>query len=312
MDLSSELIMTESGSSRMLGGIFHKISEKRNGENLAAEKKKKRRRHPSVRFSKGWKPQYNGETEVDRNRLTEADGKRNSLDTRTANEKEKPRNIRRRLPFGKPTSPEKQEMNSAEDTSGVFQTGPAHPESNKLSKSTEDSSETKIEIAEWKGEGDEKNIQNTRSEDEIEEALAVIIAEFVPQDPISSAASEHQESAGISSPDTCPDENTVIIPIPEGHTDQDKIGPLKEIICDEKRAHVNEVSSNFQCDYSLGNLIGLWAFVVCRASDASKQVLFYLISFLIKRYPQCFKVQVKKGKRRSRNGQKEVKLSATI
>ena len=298
--------MTESGSSRMLGGIFHKkSSEKRNDENPAAGKKKKHKRHPSVRFEKDWKLQCNGESEVDQNHLTEADGKRNSSDTRGANEKEKPRNIRRRMSFRKAKPPP--EMNSAEDGRGVFQKGPAPVESKGLSKSTEDRSKTKIEIAEWKGEGDEKNVENARSEDEIKEALPVIFAEFVPQDLIPSVASECQESAGIPSPDTCTD-----IPNPEGHNDQDEMSPSKEIVRNEKQAYVNDISLNFQCDFSLGNLTGLWSFVVSRASDALKQLLFYLISFLIKRYPQCFKVQVKKGKRRSRNVQKEGKLSATI
>ena len=304
--------MTESGSSRMFGGIFHKkSSEKRNGENPAAEKKKKHKRHPSVRLEKDWKPQYNGESEFGRNRLTEADGKRNSSDTRGVNQKKKPKNIRRKLPFGKPKPPEKPEMNSAEDGRGVFQKGPTPLESKELSKSTEDRSEAKIEIAEWKGKGDEKNIQNARSEDEIKEALPVMFAEFVPQDLIPSVASECQESGGIQSPDTCPDENAVIIPNPEGHNDQDEMGPSKEIVCDEKRARVTEIFSNFQRNFSLGNLLGLWRFVVCCASDATKQLLFYFIYALIKRYPQCFKAQVKKGKRRSRNAQKEVKLSAT-
>ena len=169
--------------------------------------------------------------------------------------------------------------------------------------STEDGNKRKIETAEWKGEGDEKNIQNARSEIETKEALAVIIAEFVPQDLTQSVASECQES-----PDTCLDEDTVIIPYPEGHNDQDEMGPSKEIECDEKQAHVNEISSNFQRSFSLGNLIGLWRLVVSRASDATRQLLFCFVSFLIKRYPQCFKV--KKGKRQ-KNAQKEVMLSAT-
>ena len=144
-----------------------------------------------------------------------------------------------------------------------------------------------------------------------------------PQDLIPDVASETQKNAGISTPDTCPDENPAIVPNPEEEPSgfEDKISPLKELMFNEERAsQVDAITSKFHCevclyiyDFSIGSLIGVWSFVVGLARDAMKQVLLYFILSLIKQYPHCFKVQVKKGKRRSQTAKlKKVTFSEII
>ena len=323
--------MAESNSSRNLVGLFQKKSEKRKEDDPNVDKKKKHKRRYSVRLIKAWKFDK-VESEIDPSRTgTESNGARNTVDTKASYEKEKPKNTRRRLSFGKPRALGQKKMNSSQDTTEVVQDEEAPLQStpaNEVWKSNEHQSDSEqIEIRELEDDGEEElSCQgDTVSEDEVKEVLLEMAAEIgvSPQDLIPDVASETQKNAGISTPDTCPDENPAIVPNPEEEPSgfEDKISPLKELIFNEERAsQVDAITSKFHCevclyiyDFSIGSLIGVWSFVVGLARDAMKQVLLYFILSLIKQYPHCFKVQVKKGKRRSQTAKlKKVTFSEII
>lgn len=323
--------MAESNSSRNLVGLFQKKSEKRKEDDPNVDKKKKHKRRYSVRLIKAWKFDK-VESEIDPSRTgTEGNGARNTVDTKASFEKEKPKNTRRRLSFGKPRALGQKKLNSSQDTTEVVQDEEAPLQStsaNEVWKSNEHQSDSEqIEIRELEDDGEEElSCQgDTVSEDEVKEVLLEMAAEIgvSPQDLIPDVASETQKNAGISTPDTCPDENPAIVPNPEEEPSgfEDKISPLKELIFNEERAsQVDAITSKFHCevclyiyDFSIGSLIGVWSFVVGLARDAMKQVLLYFILSLIKQYPHCFKVQVKKGKRRSQTAKlKKVTFSEII
>ena len=323
--------MAESNSSRNLVGLFQKKSEKRKEDDPNVDKKKKHKRRYSVRLIKAWKFDK-VESEIDPSRTgTEGNGARNTVDTKASFEKEKPKNTRRRLSFGKPRALGQKKLNSSQDTTEVVQDEEAPLQStsaNEVWKSNEHQSDSEqIEIRELEDDGEEElSCQgDTVSEDEVKEVLLEMAAEIgvSPQDLIPDVASETQKNAGISTPDTCPDENPAIVPNPEEEPSgfEDKISPLKELMFNEERAsQVDAICSKFHCevclyvyDFSIGSLIGVWSFVVGLARDAMKQVLLYFILSLIKQYPHCFKVQVKKGKRRSQTAKlKKVTFSEII
>ena len=323
--------MAESNSSRNLVGLFQKKSEKRKEDNPNIDKKKKHKRRYSVRLIKAWKFDK-VESEIDPSRTgTEGNGARNTVDTKASFEKEKPKNTRRRLSFGKPRALGQKKLNSSQDTTEVVQDEEAPLQStsaNEVWKSNEHQSDSEqIEIRELEDDGEEElSCQgDTVSEDEVKEVLLEMAAEIgvSPQDLIPDVASETQKNAGISTPNTCPDENPAIVPNPEEEPSgfEDKISPLKELMFNEERAsQVDAICSKFHCevclyvyDFSIGSLIGVWSFVVGLARDAMKQVLLYFILSLIKQYPHCFKVQVKKGKRRSQTAKlKKVTFSEII
>ena len=257
------------------------------------------------------------------------------MDTKASFEKEKPKNTRRRLSFGKPRALGQKKLNSSQDTTEVVQDEEAPLQStsaNEVWKSNEHQSDSEqIEIRELEDDGEEElscqgdTVSEVPPEDEVKEVLLEMDAEIgvSPQDLIPDVASETQKNAGISTPDTCPDENPAIVPNPEEEPSgfEDKISPLKELMFNEERAsQVDAITSKFHCevclyiyDFSIGSLIGVWSFVVGLARDAMKQVLLYFILSLIKQYPHCFKVQVKKGKRRSQTAKlKKVTFSEII
>lgn len=320
--------MAESNSSRNLVGLFQKKSEKRKEDNPNVDKKKKHKRRYSVRLIKAWKFDK-VESEIDPSRTgTEGNAGRNTVDTKASYEKEKPKNTRRRLPFGKPRALGQKELSSSEDTTEVVQDEEAPLQSmptNELWKSNEHQSDSEqIEIRELEDDGEEElscqgdTVPEIPPEVEVKEVLLEMAAEIgvSPQDLIPDVASEMQKNAGISTPDTCLDENPAII-----SNIEDKLSPLKELMFNEEQAsQVDAISSKFHCevclyvyDFSIGSLIGVWSFIVGLARHAMKQVLLYFILSLIKQYPHCFKVQVKKGKRRSQTAKlKKVTFSEII
>ena len=98
---------------------------------------------------------------------------------------------------------------------------------------------------------------------------------------------------------------------------------LKQLVINnEKLLHVNPsgsfqyVVSLYSSDFGLAKLIGFWSFLLNRASEATRQVLVYLITSLIKRYPQCFKVQLKKIREHQRKkleaAKQEIKAAQTL
>lgn len=324
--------MAESNSSRNLVGLFQKKSEKRKEDDPNVDKKKKHKRRYSVRLIKAWKFDK-VESEIDPSRTgTEGNGARNTVDTKASFEKEKPKNTRRRLSFGKPRALGQKKLNSSQDTTEVVQDEEAPLQStsaNEVWKSNEHQSDSEqIEIRELEDDGEEElscqgdTVSEVPPEDEVKEVLLEMAAEIgvSPQDLIPDVASETQKNAGISTPDTCPDENPAIVPNPEEEPSgfEDKISPL--MFNEERASQVDAITSQFHCevclyiyDFSIGSLIGVWSFVVGLARDAMKQVLLYFILSLIKQYPHCFKVQVKKGKRRSQTAKlKKVTFSEII
>ena len=271
--------MAESNSSRNLVGLFQKKSEKRKEDDRNVDKKKKHKRRYSVRLIKAWKFDK-VESEIDPSRTgTEGNGARNTVDTKASFEKEKPKNTRRRLSFGKPRALGQKKLNSSQDTTEVVQDEEAPLQStsaNEVWKSNEHQSDSEqIEIRELEDDGEEElscqgdTVPEVPPEDEVKEVLLEMVAEIgvSPQDLIPDVASETQKNAGISTPDTCPDENPAIVPNPEEEPSgfEDKISPLKELMFNEERAsQVDAICSKFHCevclyvyDFSIGSLIGV-------------------------------------------------------
>ena len=300
--------MSESATSK-IGGMFKKKW------NPTAEKKKKHKREPSVTLTKAWS--HNKCEADDLNRLTEADGEQITSNAATANPKEKSKNTRRRLPFGKPKSMKMRALNSPEDATHEIFPEEALVESYEVEKTNEVKGEEENEIAERSEKGNQQNIQSGRPEDEEKDTFPELITEVVAVDLVPDI---QEHDVPTLSPESCQDENTPTIPNPEGYSDHEKqISPLKELVFNENRDHVEAISSNSQCrislyayDFSFGKLIGLWSFVLGQASDCTKQLLLYFISSLIKRYPHCFKLQVKKIRRRSKHVQKEAQTRAEL
>ena len=261
----------EQSAPSKLSGIFQKKSEEEKVDNTAATKKKKHKKKPSLTSETDCSPEI------------EVDGKQGASDVKVPNEKEKPRSIRRRLPFGRQKSLEKHKPGAK----GKVQEEAA------MDADSEPKSPVKLL------ETDGQNIQSG-SENEDKETLLSQIAEAIPADQVSEIASKIEEGANMLSHETCSDESPlkIQIPNPEGQVSVDKKTSLIPIA----------ISSNFQweiClyvyDYSLRMLMGMWSYVFSRASDATKQLFLYFISALVKRYPHCFKLQVKKKKRRRNN-----------
>lgn len=302
-----------SSPKRSFGGIFHKKTDKRDGEKSAPEKKekkekKKHKRQPSIASTKAWRLQNCEE-------LSEADGAQISSEVRAPNEKEKPTNLRRRLPFGK-AKPTKKKENSTEDKQDIFLEDSAS-HSNEGVQSSDRKDEKEI--------GQQKfNEYESGPVDEVGESWVVLTPteHVVSPDFTSKVFSETKETESSILEKTCPieDNNTVktIIPKPEGPKNEaEKIAwstailweaftHLKQLVLnDEKLVHVDAESSSshyeiclYAYDFSLAKLVALSSFLLTRASETSKQILVYCISSLIRKYPQCFKVQLKKKKQR--------------
>ena len=269
-------------------GIFQKKSEEEKVDNAAATKKKKHKKQPSVTLETDFSPEI------------EADWKQGALDVMIPSEKEKPRSIRRRLPFGKPQIRKKHKLKPG--AKGKAQEETAMDFDAELKGST-----VKFEM--------EEHTIESSSEGESKEVLIIQIAEAIPAEPVSEIASKIEESGTMLSHETYSDESPlkIQIPNPEGYVafeEKISLSPMTEIV---DRARDIAISSNFKfqwgiclyvCVYSLHMLVDLWSVFFTRASDATKQLLLYFISSLIKRYPQCFKQLAKterKKKRRSKN-----------
>ena len=271
------------------GGIFHKETDKKDDEKSVPEKKKKHKRQPSIASTKAWRLENCEE-------LTEPDGAQMSSEVKALNEKEKPKKLRRRLPFS-----------ALEDPASHFNEG-------------EQSSERKDE----EDIGEQKVSQNDgRPEDEVEESWVVLTtADVVSQVSTSKVSSGTKETESSTPAETCPTQDD--IPKPKGSKDGDEkivsstailwdaFTHLKQLVLNnEKLVHVDAESSSshyeiclYAYDFSLTKLklIALWSFLLTRASEASKKILVYCISSLIKKYPHCFKIQLKKKKRRRNKG----------
>ena len=292
---------------RGLGGIFHKETEKKDDEKSVPEKKKKHKRQHSIASTKAWRLENCEE-------LTEPDGAQMSSEVKALNEKEKPKKLRRRLPFS-----------ALEDPASHFNEG---------EQSSQRNDEEDI--------GEQRVSQNDgRPEDEVEESWVVLTtADVVSQVSTSKVSSGTKETESSTPAETCPtqddkktdpgnevqDDSSVktINPKPEGPKDEDEkivsstailwdaFTHLKQLVLNnEKLVHVDAESSSshyeiclYAYDFSLAKLklIALWSFLLTRVSEASKKILVYCISSLIKKYPHCFKIQLKKKKRRRNKG----------
>lgn len=306
------------GASSKFGGIFQKKGDQRKVDNPATTKKKKHRRLPSVRLPKDWK--FHNYKADDGNRPStepdEADGLQPALKAVAPIEIEKPRKTRLRLPFGKSKAIEKPGLHSAAQCF-LPEGSDAAPKPNKVQF------ETAIDIIGCSENGNEQIVESVRSEEEEKEAFLVLLADAVPKELVSDVTSNIQEPAGMFSQETLPDVNSLVvtIPNPEGYSDlaAEKTSPIMGLPFNSlNRARVAAISSISQFeirlsarDFSLAKLIGLWSFIVSQASNGFRQLLLYFVSSLIKRYPQCFNLQVTKRKRLSKR-EEESKVHTTI
>ncbi|KAL9972394.1 hypothetical protein ACROYT_G018681 [Oculina patagonica] len=309
-----------SSPKRGFGGIFQKKTDKRDGEKSAPEKKekkekKKHKRQPSIASTKAWRHENCEER-------SEVDGAQMSSEVTAANEKEKPKNLRRRLPFGKAKPPKKKE-NSTEDKQDI-------PQEDSASNSHEGERKDEKEFGQQKVSEYESG-----PVDEVGESWVVLTPtdHVVSPDFTSKVFFETKETESSLPAETCPteDDNSVktIIPKPESPPEGPKgekivsstailweaFTHLKQLVLnDEKLVRVDTESSSsryeiclYAYDFSLAKLVAVWSFLLTRASEASKQILVYCISSLIRKYPQCFKVQLKKKKqRRNKDGPQEI------
>ena len=312
-----------STTKRRVSGIFQKKTEKRDGEESVPEKKKKHKREPSVVSTEAWRHE-------NREDLSELDDANSSV-VKPLNEKEKHKTSRLRFSFRK-VKPLKKKKRLTKDTQGILPGDPA-PDSN-------EGEQTAGQGTDEPDDNDEEIVNQDESEpaEEDEESWAVLTAEVVPQDFIPKFPSETKEMESSIPDTTCLVEDDSIakpiIPKPAGPPEhlkgQEKsILPsaailwgafthVKQLVLrNDKLADVDTVSSSsryevglYVYDVSLAKLISLWSFLftpVTRASQTSKQILVYWVSSLIKKYPHCFKVQLKKKKqRREKEAPKEI------
>ena len=292
------------GASPKFGGVLKKKRDQRKADDPATTKKKKHRRLPSVRFPKDWK--FHNYKADDGNRPgTETADESDGIPPVAPIEIEKPRKTRRRLPFGKSKAIEKPGVHSAAQCF-LPEGSNATPKSNKVTF------ETAIDFTGCSKDGNELIVESVRSVEEEKEAFLVLLKDAVPKDVISDVTTNIQEPAGMFSQETFPDVNSLVvtIPNPEEYSDlvAEKTSPIMGLAFNSlNRARVAAFSSfsHFEIclsvrDFSPAKLIRLWSFIVSKASDAFRQLLLYFVSSLIKRYPQCFNIQVKKRKRLSK------------
>ena len=300
--------MSESESSTKFGGVFqNKSDQSKVGNPSAATKQTKKKKHirlPSVSFPKDWRFQNYKAADGSRPR-TDAVGMRLASSAAVPPiESEKPRHTRRRLPFRKRKATEKPGLHLAAQHF-------LPEESNEELKSNKVTFETAIEVLDGSEKGNEENVASVRSEDEEKEAFLALLADAVPKELVSDVTTNIQDPADIFSPETYPDVNCLaIIPNPEGYSDlvAVKTVPITGLAFNSVNTARSAVISSisqfeirlFVRDFSLAKLVGLWSVIVSTAGDSFRQLLLYFVSPLIKRYPQCFKIQVKKRKRRSK------------
>ena len=299
-------------------GLFHKKIEKKDGEKSVASEKTKGRKHKrekSVASSEAWRletPEEHSEAEGATAEITSS--------VKAPKEKKKTKNLAHRLSFGKG---KKKKIRFTEEKENIYLEEPA-PYS-----------------IEWElpgGESVKEGIVQRMvsqiegiSEPEVEESLpAAVTIIDMPEDVGSAIGS----LVPVPACPTVEDINSVKTTIQTELEGPKAIVPstgilgeaftnLKQLVINnESLLHVNPsgsfqyVVSLYSSDFSLAKLIGFWSFLLNRASEATRQVLVYLITSLIKRYPQCFKVHLQKVKEHQRKklaaAKQEAKAAETL
>ncbi|XP_068680189.1 uncharacterized protein [Montipora foliosa] len=197
---------------------------------------------------------------------------------------------------------------------------------------------TESETAELSGDGKNQNILSGFSDIDEKETLALLMTEAVLQAEVTEKTNVQEESAKLMET-TGQDESDLVIeiPNPEGliaeeekkkppeeeksieNQDSDKTEKrisLKKELGSVNRVRYGIVSSLSQykiCVFvydklSLGKLIGWWSSVADLASNTARGIKLYILSSLIKKYPQCFKAQLKEIKSRSQKNTEVAKV----
>lgn len=298
---SRESAMSESSSSKR--GLFHKKIEKKDGEKSSeSEKEKKHKRQTSMASSKAWRLETPKE-------LSEAEGAGAQItsNVKAPKEKKRAKNLARRLSFGKG---KKKKIRFTEEKENIYLEEPAP-----YSVEWELPSELN---------GKEGTVQQMVSqiegslEDGVEESWPAAVTTVVVPEDVSS------EIESLVPAQTCPIDDITsavktTIPELEGVKEQEGMivpstGNLGEAFTNLKQLVVNNekllhfipsgsfqyVVSLYTYDFGLAKLISFWSCLLTRASEATRQILVYCICSLIKRYPHCFKVTLKKMKQQQR------------
>ena len=311
--------MSESQSSKR--SLFRKKIEKKDDEKSPASEKTKSRKHKwekSMASSEAWhleNPEEHSEAEGATAEVTST--------VKAPKEKKKAKNLAHRLSFGKGKR-QKKKIRFTEEKENIYLEEPAPyavewelPEGDSVKEGIVQQMVSQIEGI---------------SEPEVEESWpAAVTAIDVPED----VGTEIESLVPVPACPTVEDISSVkttiqaelygpkqIVPKTTGILGEAFTNLKQLVINNEKLLHVNPsgsfqyVVSLYASDFGLAKLIGFWSFLLNRASEATRQVLVYFITSLIKRYPQCFKVHLKKIKEHQRKkleaAKQDIKATQTL
>jgi len=308
--------MSESPSTKR--GLFHRKIEKKHGEKSPTSEKTKRRKHKrekSMASSEAWRletPEEHSEAEGATAEITS--------NVKAPKEKKKAKNLAHRLSFGKG---KKKKIRFTEEKENIYLEEPAPysvewelPDGDSVKEGIVQQMVSQIEGI---------------SEPEVEESWPAAVTTIdVPED----VGSEIESLVPVPACPTVEDIRSVKTTIQAELEGPKEIVPstgilgeaftnLKQLVINnENLLHVNPsgsfqyVVSLYSSDFGLAKLIGFWSFLLNRASEATRQVLVYFITSLIKKYPQCFKVHLKKIKEHQRKkleaAKQEIKVAETL
>lgn len=308
--------MSESPSPKR--GLFQKKIENKDGEKSPASEKTKTRKHKREKSIASAEAQRL-ETPEDNSGAEGATAEITS-NVKAPKEKKKTKNLAHRLSFGKGR---KKKIRFTEEKENIYLEEPAPysiewelPEGDSVKEGHVQQMVSQIE-----------GIQEPKVEESLPAAVTII---DVPED----VGSEIESLVPVPACPTVEDISSVKTTIQAELDGPKEIVPstgilgeafanLKQLVINnEKLLHVNPtgsfqyVVSLYASDFGLAKLIGFWSFLLNRASEATRQVLVYFITSLIKRYPHCFKVQLKKIKEHQRKkleaAKQEIKAAQTL
>lgn len=318
---SRQSTMSESLSVKR--GLFPKKVENKDGEKSATSEKTKRGKHKreksmaSAEASRLETPEDHSGTEGATAEITS--------NVKAPKEKKKAKNLAHRLSFGK-GGRKKKKIRFTEEKENIYLEEPAPysiewrepPEGDSVKEGLVQQMVSQIE---------------GNSEPKVEESLpaAAMTIIDVPEDvsseieslvPVPACSTVEGISLAVKTTIQAELEGPKEI-VPSTGILGEAFTNLKQLVINnEKLLHVNPsgrlqyVVSLYASDFGLAKLIGFWSFLLNRASEATKQVLVYFITSLIKKYPQCFKVQLKKIKEHQRKkleaAKQEMKAAQTL
>ena len=297
--------------------LFHKkIETTEDGEKSPASEKTKRRKHKrekSLASSEAWRPETPEEHSG-----AEAAAAEITSNVKAPKEKKKTKSLVHRLSFGKG---KKKKIRFTEEKENIYLEEPA-PYSIEWELPEEDSVKEGIV---------QQMVNQIEGISEPEESWpAAVTTVAVPED----VGSEIESLIPVPACPAVEDIGSVKTTIQAKLEGPKEIVPsagilgeaftnLKQLVINnEKLLHVKPsgsfqyVVSLYASDFGLAKLIGFWSFLLNRASEATRQVLVYFITSLIKKYPQCFKVQLQQIKEHQRKkceaAKQEIKAAQTL